>query len=123
MDAVDAEAGALADDLNLRWPHRLSAVCVWLAVGLCATAPFLPSAAAALLAAAVCLAVVVVLNFDFYRLLARRRGPMFAARAFWLHALYYAYASGTFAWCVVEHAVERWRRPDRAAESPRADAE
>lgn len=104
-------------DLNLQWRHRASGVLVWLAVALCAAAAMLPGPRGWLAAAGLAaLALLAVLNAAFYRFLVGRRGLRFALAAYPLHALYYAYASGTFAWCCVEYGVMRLRR--RASVAP-----
>jgi glycosyltransferase involved in cell wall biosynthesis len=105
------ERARMPADLNLRHEHRASAVLVWLGVALVlglpfGTAPTQWLLGLGLLVAAGCL---ILLNRAFYRFLADRRGVLFAARAVPLHLLYYAYASGTFAWCWIAY---RWlRRP------------
>jgi GT2 family glycosyltransferase len=98
--------GRMPADLNLQHAHRLSAVLVWLgvasAVGLMAGWP--PGQQGALLlAAGGSAAGVTVLNRGFYRFLLQRRGVCFTLGAALLHALYYAYASATFAWCWVRY--------------------
>lgn len=104
------QQGGMPRDLNLQWRHRASGVLVWLAVALGVAAAILPGPrrwlAVASLAA---LALLGLLNAAFYRFLTARRGIRFALAAYPLHALYYAYASGTFAWCCVEHVVRRLR--------------
>lgn len=112
--------GTLPRDLNLQWRHRASGVMAWLVVVPLPTAVGVPSLGWALAVTSVCaLAALAVLNLDFYRYLAARRGMAFAIAAFPLHGLYYAYASGTFAWCCAEHVVDRLtgRRAPSAAES------
>jgi len=114
--------GRIPDDLNLRHAHRASAVLVWLAVG----------SVAGLLAgwprgwepqlwltAAVGLVGVAVLNRDFHAFVRGRRGVGFAIVAFLLHALYYAYASATFSWACLGHAVRGLGRPGPGVETRR----
>jgi len=102
--------GRIPADLNLQYSHRVSAALVWagiacltgLGAGLAAgwrtpvQAAFVVGFGAAVVATA-------LLNRGFYRFLLDRRGIRFVAAAFVLHALYYAYASATFAWCWVHH--------------------
>ncbi|MGE3277341.1 MAG: glycosyltransferase family 2 protein [Vicinamibacterales bacterium] len=109
--------GRVPRDLNLQPSHRLSAVLVWLSVMLAVGALALPPFRLALGAAAAgALGIVAALNVDFYRFLATRRGVAFAAAAFPLHAMYYAYASAVFGWCCVESGLSGLtRRTDRRA--------
>jgi glycosyltransferase involved in cell wall biosynthesis len=98
--------GGIPNDLNLRHTHRASAVLVWLAV--VATTCLIAGWPRGwdttwALAAAAALAVVGVLNRDFHAFMLRQRGLPFAVIAFLLHALYYAYASATFAWALLRH--------------------
>jgi hypothetical protein len=75
------ERGGASTALNLGWRHRLSALAVLAAVTSLATRR--PRLAAGPLVA------LVALNADFYRLLARRRGPVEAAVGVGLHALHH----------------------------------
>jgi hypothetical protein len=99
------EQGAIPTDLNLRHEHRASAALVWLA--LLATLAALVGAPisrpAALVTVFAALTGVGVLNREFYLFLLARRGAWFTAGAAALHAIYYAYASATFAWCWLSH--------------------
>lgn len=100
--------GSLPHDLNLKPRHRASGVLVWVPAIAAAVALVHPEWWAALTGVAIAaLGGVAVLNLDFYRFLLRRRGLAFAAASFPLHALYYACASATFAWCCVEHVIRR----------------
>jgi GT2 family glycosyltransferase len=75
------ERGTGSKALNLGWRHRLSALAVLVAAtSLTTRRPRL---------AAGSLVVLVALNADFYRLLARRRGPVEAALGVGLHALHH----------------------------------
>lgn len=75
------EGQGSASVLNLGWRHRLSAAtCVLGAAALVRRRPLLAAAAAASL---------VALNYDFYALLLRRRGPVEAAAGVGLHALHH----------------------------------
>lgn len=103
--------GSVPRDLNLKARHRASGVLVWLAAGLAAASALLPTMRVPLATIGACaVATVAMLNLDFYRFLARRRGVAFTLAAFPLHVLYYAYASGTFVWCWVEHRVKQLLR-------------
>lgn len=102
------KGGSLPRDLNLKPQHRASGVLVWVPAIAAAGALVHPQWRAALAGVAlVAIGSVAVLNLDFYRFLARRRSLAFAAASFPLHALYYACASATFAWCGIEHAARR----------------
>jgi GT2 family glycosyltransferase len=75
------EQGGASTALNLGWRHRLSAVASLTAVGAFGTRR--PRVGAAALLA------LLALNADFYRLLARRRGPFEATVGVGLHALHH----------------------------------
>lgn len=103
----------LPRDLNLQPRHRASGLLVWVAPLLAAAAVAAPRWRGPLMLGAAGAAVgLALLNLDFYRFLARQRGIVFAAASYPLHALYYACASATFAWCCIEHLAGRlpWRR-------------
>ncbi len=103
--------GALPRDLNLQRRHRASGVLVWLTVGFAMGAAAMPSWRLGMAVVSLCaLCGLAALNLDFYRFLAARRGVRFAVAAFPLHALYYAYAAGTFAWCCLEYGAYRVMR-------------
>ena len=79
--ALLLRGGHRSTALNLGWRHRLSAAaCSLGAVTLLARRP-LPTAAALL--------ALLALNHDFYRLLARRRGPGEALLGVGLHAIHH----------------------------------
>ena len=50
----------------------------------------------AVASAVACVLAMAALNFDFYRLCGRRRGPAFALAACGLHWLFFVYSSLTF---------------------------
>jgi GT2 family glycosyltransferase len=119
------QRGRIPDDLNLQYKHRASAVLVSCSVvvttGLVAAGS---GRVGALLAVAATAGGILLLNRGFYRFLVDRRGVPFAAGAFGLHVLYYAYAGATFAWCwachrvrAVVHGVRRYWRPRAAQEA------
>jgi hypothetical protein len=102
--------GTIPTDLNLRHSHRASAALAWLSLMLAVAllAPISPADRAVLLGGLVlAIAGVVALNLDFYSFLARKRGGLFLLGAIPLHALYYVYASGTYAWCWMLHQFRR----------------
>ena len=106
--------GRIPLDLNLQYRHRVSAVFVWLAIA-CAVGLLVewitggPMRLQAMLLSGLAAGTigVILLNHGFYRFLIARRGVWFAVGAFFLHALYYAYASATFAWCWACHQTNR----------------
>jgi hypothetical protein len=113
--------GRVPADLNLRHAHRASAALVWLGAALALAGPFAsgPARGGLALATLGSVAAVLILNRDFYRFLAERRGALFAARAVPMHVLYYAYASATFAWCWLERSLGRGGpRPDLPPGNP-----
>ena len=99
-------AGEFAATLNVTWNQRLSVALVYSTpAALTATiwTPWAWPAAAGLFAA------VTLLNFDFYRFFARRKGWWFTARVVPLHWLYFIYCGV----CVVAGTVLHYSRPDR----------
>lgn len=100
----------LPGTLNLDQAARLSAgACLLLPVALMAS--WMPALRALSLAiTGGCLALLLVLNRDFYGLLLRRCGPLEAAIGIALHALYLTYSSFTF---VLIHVVDVLQRPLR----------
>jgi len=94
------ESDSIVRDLNLKISDRISSVVAGLLVVLLVAAPFYHPAALAWLA---CLALFILLNFEFYRFFVRRRGWFFAIRVIPLHALYYLYSAAAFAWCWLRH--------------------
>ena len=81
-------------DLNLKWPHRVSAICAYLLVLSLLCAPFLP---AALVLAAACALLLLLLNRKLYAFFAVQRGPLFALAAIPMHWFYYLYSTPAFA--------------------------
>lgn len=96
--------GAMPNDLNLATSHRLSAVAVWLSLGLL-VAGYVGYAAAGVVL------LPVLLNRHFYLFLTRRRGVLFALRAIPWQILYLAYSSATFALVALRHGLLRRRPP------------
>jgi glycosyltransferase involved in cell wall biosynthesis len=86
-------------DLNVTLAHRLSVALVfgvglWLAAALARWLTPSPGQWPLVLLLSLVMAPVgalLYLNFDLYRFFARKRGPLFAARAVPLHWLYYGY--------------------------------
>ena len=123
--ALIVSADAMPNDLNLRWPARVSAALV----GVLAFAiPFLalghrkfyaiPVSKVALAAALTALVHVIVLNREFYRFLGRTRGWLFTVRAVPMHLCYYFYSGVTFVVCWTWEQIARLipaRRRNRAA--------
>ena len=102
----------LPSDLNVRVADRVSVLLVWLMFGASVVAvlgarrlwPLIPVAAV----------LLVTLNLDFYRFLARKRGISFALRSLPLHALYYWYcglaAAFTPLWYAGRELIASYRR-------------
>jgi glycosyltransferase involved in cell wall biosynthesis len=74
--------------LNLRWTEKLNTILVWVAALLVLAAPFLRSLWP-IRAAAVCLAIVLLLNIPLWLFFARVRGPVFAVLVMPAHLMYY----------------------------------
>lgn len=87
--------------LNLGWRHRISAAACVAAVG--------AAAARRPLAVLGALGVLVGLNRDFYRLLARRRGPGEAALGVVLHAVHHLTAVASVPFGIAGYLRERSR--------------
>jgi len=107
-----AVSGSLPDALNIDGRGRLSGVC---AVGMIMPlvgAMLLPAAALPAVGtlALACAAVLLALNWDFYRLCLRKRGLRFAVAAIALHWLYYVYSSITFGVVMIFESLLGLRR-------------
>ena len=98
----------MTDDLNVGIAERVRAVLA--GVGLLSIvaglAGLIPWLTVALLIVAVALA-----NNQFLKFFYRRRGPVFALRAFLFHQFYYLYSSAAFAFAFLEHL---WSRPKKS---------
>lgn len=91
--------GTASTALNLGWRHRVSALaCLVGALGVVARRPA---------AAGVALAVLLGLNRDFYRLLARRRGVGEAVLGVGLHAVHHLTAVASVPFGVARHVRDR----------------
>jgi hypothetical protein len=114
-------AGDMPATLNIDCRSRVSGVCATAAVALVAASPWLP---VSLVAAAACLAIVLLLNADFYRLCLRKGGLAFATGAAALHVFYFIYASLTFgavtAWHLIRGGVRSaaWSPHSSPAQAP-----
>jgi len=102
------ESGRLPNDLNVAVSQRISALLAWISVGCAAAGLWRPVLLAPALLAA---AGGVALNRRFFRLLAARRGWLFAAGAVPLHFAYYLYSSFAFAAGTVLYLLVWRRRP------------
>jgi len=102
-----AVSHSLPDALNIDWRGRLSGICAvgMLVAGVAASllpAAALPACGVVLVA---CLAVLIAINADFYRLCLRKRGLPFAVVSIALHWLYYVYSSITFGVVMIQEAT------------------
>jgi glycosyltransferase involved in cell wall biosynthesis len=94
----------LTDDLNVGKAERLRALLAGVTVaGLAAAAVGLLLPWVAGLALLICLAA----NLGFVGFFVRRRGVLFAARAFLFHQLYYLYSSAAFATALTGRTLQR----------------
>jgi glycosyltransferase involved in cell wall biosynthesis len=110
------ERKRLTDDLNVGRNERFRAL---LAMGgLLALAAWAAGFAGAWLPVAA-IAAATLANFELIRFFRRRRGLLFAARAFLYHQLYYLYSSAAFAYASVRHLVSQ---RERARAAPCAGA-
>ncbi len=101
-------------DLNLKWSQRFSVLAAgWAALAFILSAIFATASSARLaaplaLSAVITALAVAALNHDFYRFLARVRGPWFCLRAFPLHGLYFLCGGTGFAAGLAAHLCARW---------------
>ena len=98
-------------DLNLELGQKLCVVLVLAALALPALGALLGWAVAGLALSLAALGVVAWINRGLYALFWRRRGAGFACAGFLLHALYYVYSAGAFAWAHLAHG--QWARRAR----------
>jgi glycosyltransferase involved in cell wall biosynthesis len=96
-------AGAAANTLNVKPEQRLSVVLVYLALLSLLASIWWP---AALLGVVASVLAVTMINFDFYRYFAARRGWWFTLRAAPLHWLYFGYCGFCVWWGTVLHFLE-----------------
>lgn len=95
-------AGALANTLNVKSSQRVSVALAYLtlmAVPVAMVYPYAWSAVAALMAG------VTLLNLDFYRYFAARRGLGFTLRVVPMHWLYFWYCGLSFAVGTIQHRL------------------
>lgn len=92
----------LTDDLNTGKVERLRAVLAWL---LCFSLIALVFNASLWPVSAILALCAVLINFDLAKFFFRKGGLGFAAITMLYHQFYYMYASGAFAWCLIEHHV------------------
>ena len=90
------EAGETVKDLNLKKSHRISTGLVGLSLMMI---PFSFLEVQLLYLMALCLILIVGLNWNLYRFFFEKRGITFAAAAFPTHLLYYLYSGATFTGC------------------------
>jgi cellulose synthase/poly-beta-1,6-N-acetylglucosamine synthase-like glycosyltransferase len=95
-------AGRGSATLNLGWRHRLSAVAAVGGAG--AVAARRPAALAA------CLSALVALNWSFYALLWRVRGPADAGVGVALHVVHHLTSTAAVPVAAAAYARERWAR-------------
>jgi glycosyltransferase involved in cell wall biosynthesis len=94
------ENGAMIDDLNLTNSAKISAMLVGLSAGML---PFTVFKFELLYLVLMCLGMIIILNYKFYRFLTNRNGLTFALLAFPLHLLYYFYSGITFVLCRIRY--------------------
>ena len=109
-------SGYAPPDLNLTASQRWSVAVVVLAAALAGAAIWWPPLIALALAA---LCVVVVLNREFYRYLARLRGVRFVLASFPLHLLYFLCSALGFLYGWLEFHLRRVRGFDHGSSTAR----
>jgi glycosyltransferase involved in cell wall biosynthesis len=82
------EGGGLIDDLNLKTRNRISVMAVYCMLAALVLGQVWPVAWSV---AAMCAAMLLMLNLSLYRFFAARRGWLFALRAIPMHWMYYWY--------------------------------
>ena len=102
------EAGETVKDLNLKQSHRISTGLVGLSLMM---VPFSFLEVQLLYLMAVCLIIILGLNWKLYWFFFEKRGITFAAAAFPMHLLYYLYSGVTFSACWCINRVTRKHRP------------
>jgi glycosyltransferase involved in cell wall biosynthesis len=108
-------------DLNVSRSQRICVAATGLGGLALLLAPWEPRLLAAALA---CFATILVVNRDFYRFLARRQGPAFAAASIPLHVLYYCCCGVSVAIALVVLYAPRRRpspEPDLSSSAHRLD--
>ncbi len=90
------EAGQTVKDLNLKQSHRISTGLVGLSFMM---VPFSFLEIQLLYLMALCLIIILGLNWKLYRFFFEKRGFIFAAAAFPMHLLYYLYSGAAFTGC------------------------
>ncbi len=113
------ESQTIGNDLNLKKSHRISAGLVGLLAGILPFSLFEPRLIYGIL---LLLAVIFLLNYDFYRFLIDRKGFTFLGFAFPLHLLYYFYSGVTFVSCWVLYSFSRRKLLQRFGFSPRINS-
>ena len=96
------EAGKTVNDLNLKKSHRISTGLVALSLMM---VPFSLLKIQVLYLIAVCLIIILGLNWNLYRFFFRKRGITFAAAAVPMHLLYYLYSGAAFTGCWFIHIL------------------
>lgn len=96
--------GKKEKNLNLAWQHRASAALVALLVVTLVLTPFVPVAFAVVIAT---VSLLLWMNFDFYRYLARLRGFIFALKAAPIHWLTLLYSAAAYAITSARHTLAR----------------
>ncbi|MBI3529605.1 MAG: glycosyltransferase [Betaproteobacteria bacterium] len=94
----------LVNDLNVGTAERLRAVVagIFFAGSAASLHPAVPGWVALALFGAIALA-----NGSLLRLFYRRKGPLFALGGLLFHQVYYLYSSAAFAWCWLEHRINK----------------
>jgi len=106
-----AESGVVPNDLNLQTSQRLSAVLSALIFGTPLLMLFIPPLLS-LATAVFLLVLLMILNWNLYSFLLRRKGPLFLIGSMFWHMLYYIYSGITFVLCWFRF------RPRKTAKKP-----
>jgi glycosyltransferase involved in cell wall biosynthesis len=99
-------AGRMPDDLNLKLSSRVSVVAVFLLVAALAVSP---ASAWMLVVALFSAALLLRLNWGFYRFLIDRRGRLFALKAVPWHWFYFLYCGLAFSWGLIKKRLGKRR--------------
>lgn len=104
------QRGQFVNDLNLKFSSRASVALVY---GFACAAAGAVWQTSLLVIAAVCGALLLVLNTSVYRFFQRKRGLGFALKTVPWHWLYFFYSGLAFALAVARHAFARTAQPQR----------
>ncbi|MBP1749036.1 MAG: yibD [Deltaproteobacteria bacterium] len=102
-------SGKMPDDLNMGVKARLSALAAWFLFFFLGSGFFVPLL---WIGAGFSIAVICLLNRDFYHLLWREGGNFFVAASVCLHIFYFLYSSAIFGFIAIRHLLSGKNNPN-----------